>query len=135
MRKAQVEINFSLAHNGMGRIIRDEVSQIDGSPDAVSHPQNTAVQQGPVVFDDHRDRPGILSQLGLMVRSCNTTSAIIRHANANVWAMAGQTSACDHGAGMPKRRILQARTVPGVGRSAAGAQHLDERGGLEKRLS
>lgn len=54
------------------------------------------------------------AQIGLMIGWCNTTSAIIRHANADVWVMAEQNPAFDYGTPIPKQRLYQVRSVPGV---------------------
>jgi putative ABC transport system permease protein len=56
-------------------------------------------------------------QLGLLVGWCNTTSAIVRHAGADVWVMAEQTAAFDYGTAIPRQRIYQARSVEGVARA------------------
>ncbi|MEQ8667667.1 MAG: FtsX-like permease family protein [Pirellulales bacterium] len=55
-----------------------------------------------------------VAQVGLLVGWCNTNSAIICHAGVDVWVMAQQTPAFDYGTGIPKHRIHQVRTVPGV---------------------
>lgn len=54
------------------------------------------------------------AQVGLLVGWCNTTSAIIRHADAAVWIMAEQTPAFDYGTAIPAQRVHQARSVEGV---------------------
>lgn len=54
------------------------------------------------------------AQVGLLVGWCNTNSAIIRHANADVWVMAQRTPAFDYGTAIPQHRIYQVRSVPGV---------------------
>lgn len=54
------------------------------------------------------------AQVGLMVGWCNTTSAIIRHADADVWVMAEQNPAFDYGTPIPKQRLYQVRSVLGV---------------------
>lgn len=54
------------------------------------------------------------AQIGLLVGWCSTTSAIIRHADADVWVMAKETCAFDYGTAIPKSRIYQVRSVPGV---------------------
>jgi putative ABC transport system permease protein len=54
------------------------------------------------------------AQVGLMVGWCNTISAIIRHADADVWVMAAQNPAFDYGTPIPRQRLYQVRTVPGV---------------------
>src|SRR5580704_9886222 len=53
-------------------------------------------------------------QLGLLVGWCNTVSAIVRHADADVWVMAEQTPAFDYGTAIPRQRVYQARSVEGV---------------------
>jgi putative ABC transport system permease protein len=54
------------------------------------------------------------AQLGLLVGWCNTTSAIVRHADADVWVMAEHTPAFDYGTAIPRQRVYQARSVKGV---------------------
>lgn len=54
------------------------------------------------------------AQFGLMVGWCNTNSAIIRHARADVWVMARQTPAFDYGTAIPRNRVQQVRSVEGV---------------------
>jgi putative ABC transport system permease protein len=54
------------------------------------------------------------SQVGLLVGWCNTNSALIRHAKADVWVMARQTPAFDYGGAIPRHRIYQVRSVTGV---------------------
>lgn len=54
------------------------------------------------------------SQMGLLVGWCNTISAIMRHADVDVWVMAGGTQAWDYGTAIPRQRIMQTRNVPGV---------------------
>jgi putative ABC transport system permease protein len=51
---------------------------------------------------------------GLLVGWCDTTSAVIRHAGVDVWVMAEKTPAFDYGTAIPRNRIYQARSVPGV---------------------
>jgi putative ABC transport system permease protein len=53
-------------------------------------------------------------QLGLLVGWCNTVSAIVRHADVDVWVMAEQAPAFDYGTAIPRQRIYQARSVEGV---------------------
>jgi putative ABC transport system permease protein len=53
-------------------------------------------------------------QLGLLVGWCNTVSAIVRHADADVWVIAEQTPAFDYGTAIPHQRVYQARSVEGV---------------------
>ncbi len=54
------------------------------------------------------------TQFGLMVGWCNTNSAIIRNAGADLWVMAHQTPAFDYGTAIPRNRIYQVRNVEGV---------------------
>jgi len=54
------------------------------------------------------------AQVGMLVGWCNTCSAIIRNANAQVWIMTEQTPAFDYGTAIPRQRIYQARSVEGV---------------------
>jgi len=54
------------------------------------------------------------AQVGLMVGWCNTCTAIIRHANVDVWVMADHTPAFDYGTPIPRQRLYQVRSVPGV---------------------
>jgi putative ABC transport system permease protein len=51
---------------------------------------------------------------GVLVGWCNTTSAIVRHAGADVWVMAQQTPAFDYGTAIPRQRVYQVRTLPGT---------------------
>jgi putative ABC transport system permease protein len=55
------------------------------------------------------------AQLGLLVGWCNTCSALVRHAGVDVWVMAERTPAFDYGTAIPRQRLYQARSVPGVG--------------------
>ena len=55
-----------------------------------------------------------VAQVGMLVGWCNTTSAIIRHAKADVWVMAERTPAFDYGTAIPRQRVYQSRTVEGV---------------------
>jgi putative ABC transport system permease protein len=54
------------------------------------------------------------TQIGLMVSWCNTVSAIVRHADVDLWVMADRTPAFDYGTPIPKARLYQVRSVPGV---------------------
>lgn len=54
------------------------------------------------------------SQVGMLVGWCNTTTAIIREANVDVWVMGQQNQAFDYGPAIPRNRIYQVRSVPGV---------------------
>src|SRR5207248_1003966 len=53
-------------------------------------------------------------QIGLLVGWCDTNSAIIRHARADVWVMATQTPAFDFGTAIPRNRVFQVRNTEGV---------------------
>ncbi len=53
-------------------------------------------------------------QLGLLVGWCHTVSAIIRHADADLWIVGEKTPAFDYGPGIPRHRVYQARSVEGV---------------------
>jgi putative ABC transport system permease protein len=53
-------------------------------------------------------------QVGLLIGWCNTTSAIVSHADADLWVMAEQTPAFDYGSAIPRQRVYQARSVEGV---------------------
>ena len=53
-------------------------------------------------------------QVGLLVGWCNTTSAIVRHSGVDVWIMAKGTPAFDFAAAIPRERMYQVRSVPGV---------------------
>ncbi|MCI0457591.1 MAG: FtsX-like permease family protein [Gemmataceae bacterium] len=54
------------------------------------------------------------AQTGLLIGWCNTTSALIRHANVDVWVMAPRNPAFDYGTAIPRQRLYQARSVAGV---------------------
>jgi putative ABC transport system permease protein len=54
------------------------------------------------------------AQMGLLVGWCNTNSAIISHADVDVWVMAQQTPAFDYGTAIPRNRVYQVRCVEGV---------------------
>lgn len=54
------------------------------------------------------------AQIGLLVGWCNTTSAIVRHTDADVWVMSRKTSSFDYGTAIPRSRLYQVRSVPGV---------------------
>jgi putative ABC transport system permease protein len=54
------------------------------------------------------------AQAGMLVGWCNTNSAIIRHAGVDLWVMAEQTPALDHGSPIPRNRVTQTRNTPGV---------------------
>jgi putative ABC transport system permease protein len=53
-------------------------------------------------------------QLGLLVGWCHTVSAIVRHADADVWVMAEQIPVFDFGTAIPRQRVYQARSGEGV---------------------
>jgi putative ABC transport system permease protein len=55
-----------------------------------------------------------VAQVGLMVGWINTISAIIRHAEVDVWVMAEQTPSFDYGTAIPRQRLYQVRSVEGV---------------------
>ena len=55
------------------------------------------------------------AQVGLLVGSCNTISAIMWHANVDVWVMAKQNPAFDYGTPIPAQRLYRVQSVPGVG--------------------
>ncbi len=59
------------------------------------------------------------SQFGLLVGWINTTTALIRHARADLWVMAGQTPAYDYGTAIPRQTLYQLRSVPGIERTEA----------------
>jgi putative ABC transport system permease protein len=54
------------------------------------------------------------AQVGLLVGWCDTTSAIVRHTDADVWIMAQGTPAFDFAATIPRERQYQVLSVPGV---------------------
>src|SRR5262249_48118816 len=54
------------------------------------------------------------AQVGLLVGWCNTTSAIVRHARADVWVMARRTSAFDYGTAIKRNLIYRVRSIEGV---------------------
>ena len=54
------------------------------------------------------------AQVGLMVGWCNTITAITDHAGVDIWVMNENTVAWDYGSSMPRHRISQVRSVPGV---------------------
>lgn len=54
------------------------------------------------------------AQIGLLVGWINTNSAIIRHSGADIWVMAEETRAFDYGTAIPRHRIQQVNSVPGV---------------------
>jgi putative ABC transport system permease protein len=60
------------------------------------------------------------AQFGLMVGWIHTNTALITHAGADIWVMAPQTPALDYGTAIPRQRMYQVRSVPGV----AGADSL-----------
>ncbi len=61
----------------------------------------------------------VISQFGLLVGWINTNSAIVRHAGVDVWVMAQQTPAFDYGTAIPRNRLYQVRSIPGVAWSEA----------------
>ncbi len=54
------------------------------------------------------------AQIGLLVGWINTNSAIIRHADVDIWVMAEETRAFDYGTAIPRHRVQQVSSVPGV---------------------
>jgi putative ABC transport system permease protein len=54
------------------------------------------------------------AQFGLLVGWINTNTALIRHAGADLWVLAPHAPAFDYGTAIPRRRLYQARSVPGV---------------------
>ena len=54
------------------------------------------------------------AQIGLLVGWCNTTSAIIRHTDADLWVMARNTTTFDYGMPIPEIRSHQVKSVAGV---------------------
>lgn len=54
------------------------------------------------------------AQFGLLVGWINTNTALVRHAGADLWVLAEQAPAFDYGTAIPRRRLYQARSVPGV---------------------
>lgn len=54
------------------------------------------------------------AQIGLLVGWINTNSAIIVNANVDLWVMGEHTRAFDYGMPLPRYRVDQVRSVPGV---------------------
>lgn len=54
------------------------------------------------------------AQIGLLVGWINTNSAIINHTGVDIWVMAKQTSTFDYGTAIPRHRIQQTSSIPGV---------------------
>jgi putative ABC transport system permease protein len=54
------------------------------------------------------------AQIGLMVGWINTNSAIIKHAGVDIWVMAEETRAFEYGTAIPRHRIQQVASIPGV---------------------
>ena len=54
------------------------------------------------------------AQIGLLVGWVNTNSAIIRNTNADIWVMAKKTSTFDYGTPIPRHRIQQVNSIPGI---------------------
>jgi putative ABC transport system permease protein len=54
------------------------------------------------------------AQIGLLVGWVNTNSAIIKHANVDLWVMAKETRTLDYGTAIPRHRIQQVSSVEGV---------------------
>jgi putative ABC transport system permease protein len=58
------------------------------------------------------------AQFGLLVGWIRTNTALILHAGADLWVMAERTPAFDYGTAIPRLRLYQARSVPGVQRAS-----------------
>ena len=56
----------------------------------------------------------VQAQFGLLVGWIHTCTALVRHAQVDLWVMARQTPAYDYGTAIPRQRIYQARSTPGV---------------------
>ncbi|ATG91210.1 ABC transporter permease [Methylomonas koyamae] len=54
------------------------------------------------------------AQIGLLVGWVHTNSAIINHAGVDVWVMSKGTRTLDYGTAIPRHRIQQTLSVPGV---------------------
>jgi putative ABC transport system permease protein len=54
------------------------------------------------------------AQVGMLVGWCNSCSAIVRHADTDVWVMTEQAPAFDYGTAIPRQRVYEARSVEGV---------------------
>jgi putative ABC transport system permease protein len=54
------------------------------------------------------------AQIGLLCSWIDTTTALITHGRADLWIMAPKTCALDYGTPIPRERIYQVRSVPGV---------------------
>ena len=54
------------------------------------------------------------AQIGLLVGWINTNSAIINHAGVDIWVMAKQTRTFDYGTAIPRHRVQQVNSIPGV---------------------
>jgi len=54
------------------------------------------------------------AQIGLLIGWINTNSAIIRHAGVDIWVMAEETRAFDYGTAIPRHRVQQVNSTPGV---------------------
>ena len=54
------------------------------------------------------------AQIGLLVGWINTNSAIINNAGVDIWVMAKQTRTFDYGTAIPRHRVQQVSSVPGV---------------------
>src|SRR6185437_1423163 len=53
-------------------------------------------------------------QLGLFIGFARTTSSLIDHAGADLWVMAPGTSNVDESAAIPRQKLYQALSVPGI---------------------
>ncbi len=56
----------------------------------------------------------IHAQIGLLCGWINTTTGLITHAHADVWVMARNTPAFDYGTPIPRQRVYQVKSIPGV---------------------
>ncbi|MCQ8180343.1 ABC transporter permease [Methylomonas sp. SURF-1] len=54
------------------------------------------------------------AQVGLLVGWIHTNSAIINHAGVDIWVMSKGTRTLDYGTAIPRQRIQQTLSVPGV---------------------
>lgn len=54
------------------------------------------------------------AQIGLLVGWINTNSAIITHADVDIWVIAEETRAFDYGTAIPRHRVQQVSSIPGI---------------------
>jgi putative ABC transport system permease protein len=54
------------------------------------------------------------AQIGLLVGWINTNSAIVRNTGVDIWVIAKQTSTFDYGTPIPRHRIQQVSSIPGI---------------------